>query len=290
MIRHVLEVWLLLLVAFVVGCGLGSLLYVLLAHGPMARPQEALADGVGHAVDEVRRRLGLAPLGRPVRHPPTPRERYYDDRYPDYGEPRQRDEDAFAGHREPQYDEEVQPAAMAPGALDHVYDDDVENVDREPPESREAWDGEPAWQGGDAEAGEIAHDGIAAEATAMVAAPTEKPGPGPELPMMRPAGLAGPRNGVPDDLQRIRGVGKKNEELLNELGIFHFGQIAAWTPAEARWMASHLAFPERIERDDWIGQATILASGGRTGYVKAAPRTSRGEAEEPATGGEDGGG
>ena len=79
---------------------------------------------------------------------------------------------------------------------------------------------------------------------------------------MRPAGLSAPRNGVPDNLQRIRGVGQRNEELLNSLGIFHFGQIAAWTPAEARWIAAHMAFPERIERDDWVGQATILASGG----------------------------
>src|SRR5262249_22016056 len=90
-----------------------------------------------------------------------------------------------------------------------------------------------------------------------------------DLPAMRPAGLPAPRNGVADDLQRIRGIGRRNEELLNSLGIFHFGQIAAWTPAEARWVAAFLAFPERIERDDWIGQATILASGGQTGYVKS---------------------
>ena len=89
---------------------------------------------------------------------------------------------------------------------------------------------------------------------------------------MRPLTLPGPRNGVPDNLQRIRGIGQKNEELLNSLGIFHFGQLAAWTPAEARWVANHLAFPERIERDDWVGQAIILATGGDTGYVKVAER------------------
>ena len=94
---------------------------------------------------------------------------------------------------------------------------------------------------------------------------------------MRPLTLPGPRNGVPDNLQRIRGIGLKNEELLNSLGIYHFGQIAAWTPAEARWVASHLAFPERIERDDWVGQAIILATGGDTGYVKAAERRKGGE-------------
>jgi NADH-quinone oxidoreductase subunit E len=89
---------------------------------------------------------------------------------------------------------------------------------------------------------------------------------------MRPAGLSGPRSGVPDNLQRIRGIGRRNEELLHDLGIFHFGQIAAWTPAEARWIAAHLNFPERIERDDWIGQATILASGGTLQQEKDARR------------------
>jgi NADH-quinone oxidoreductase subunit E len=97
---------------------------------------------------------------------------------------------------------------------------------------------------------------------------------------MRPLTLPGPRNGVPDNLQRIRGIGQKNEELLNTLGIYHFGQIAAWTPAEARWVASHLAFPERIERDDWIGQAIILATGGDTGYVKSGDRR-KGDEEPP---------
>jgi predicted flap endonuclease-1-like 5' DNA nuclease len=90
--------------------------------------------------------------------------------------------------------------------------------------------------------------------------------------MARPVGLATPRNGVPDDLQRIRGIGRRIEQRLNALGIFHFGQIAAWTPAEMRWMAQQLAFPDRIEWDDWIGQAIILAAGGDTGFVKSADR------------------
>ena len=100
-----------------------------------------------------------------------------------------------------------------------------------------------------------------------------------DLPTMRPLTLPGPRNGVPDNLQRIRGIGKKNEELLNSLGVYHFGQIAAWTPAEARWIGCHMAFPERIERDDWIGQAIILATGGDPGLTKA---TGRGNPEEPS--------
>ncbi len=112
-------------------------------------------------------------------------------------------------------------------------------------------------------------DGEGDRAAAAAPAPAA---PGEAGEMARPMALAGPRNGVPDDLQRIRGVGRRIEQRLNGLGIFHFGQIAAWTPAEMRWVAQQLAFPERIEWDDWIGQAIILAAGGDTGFVKSADR------------------
>ena len=95
----------------------------------------------------------------------------------------------------------------------------------------------------------------------------------------RPAGLSAPRGGVPDNLTRIRGIGARNEALLNSLGIYHFGQIASWTPGEMRWIGQYLAFPERIERDDWIGQAIILVTGGDPGLTKA---TGRGNPEEPS--------
>jgi NADH-quinone oxidoreductase subunit E len=98
--------------------------------------------------------------------------------------------------------------------------------------------------------------------------------------MMRPAGISSPRSGVADNLQRIRGIGKRNEALLHSFGIYHFGQIAAWTPAEARWVASHLAFPESLEGDDWIGQAIVLASGGDTGYLPRSERRKRAREEE----------
>jgi predicted flap endonuclease-1-like 5' DNA nuclease len=96
----------------------------------------------------------------------------------------------------------------------------------------------------------------------------------------RPPGLSRPRGGVQDNLTRIRGVGERNEALLNTLGIFHFGQIAAWTPGEVRWIGQYLAFPERIERDDWVGQAIVLATGGDTGFEKSADRRRRRRMEE----------
>ncbi|WP_425305384.1 hypothetical protein [Chthonobacter albigriseus] len=72
---------------------------------------------------------------------------------------------------------------------------------------------------------------------------------------VRPEILAGPRDGMPDDLKLIKGIGPQNEARLNALGIYHFEQIAAWTPEEARWVGSYLAFPGRIEREDWVTQA-----------------------------------
>lgn len=79
---------------------------------------------------------------------------------------------------------------------------------------------------------------------------------------VRPAMLAGPRDGRPDDLKLIKGIGPQNEARLNTLGIHHFDQIAAWTPEEARWIGSYLAFPGRIEREDWVNQAKGLAGRG----------------------------
>ncbi|MCZ8315439.1 hypothetical protein [Phreatobacter sp.] len=90
----------------------------------------------------------------------------------------------------------------------------------------------------------------------------------------KPAGATAPRAGKPDELELILGIGPQNERKLHELGIFHFDQIAAWTPQEALWVGGYLAFPGRIEREDWIGQAKLLASGGTTAH---ADKVRRGE-------------
>ena len=78
----------------------------------------------------------------------------------------------------------------------------------------------------------------------------------------RPLALSAARGQRADDLQRIRGVGPVNEKHLNDLGVFHFDQIAAWTRAEIRWVATYLAFPGRIDREQWVSQADNLTRGG----------------------------
>ncbi len=68
------------------------------------------------------------------------------------------------------------------------------------------------------------------------------------------------RDGGPDDLKRISGVGPKLEGTLHEIGVFHFDQIAAWGPAEIAFMDDRLSFKGRIERDNWIEQAAAFAA------------------------------
>jgi NADH-quinone oxidoreductase subunit E len=78
----------------------------------------------------------------------------------------------------------------------------------------------------------------------------------------RPLALPAPRNEAADDLQRIKGVGPVNEKHLHDLGVYHFDQIAGWTRAEIRWVGTYLAFPGRIDREQWVAQAANLAHGG----------------------------
>jgi NADH-quinone oxidoreductase subunit E len=49
------------------------------------------------------------------------------------------------------------------------------------------------------------------------------------------------------------------EGKLNNLGIYHFWQIARWTDAEVAWVDGFLNFKGRIGRDNWISQAVKLA-------------------------------
>lgn len=75
----------------------------------------------------------------------------------------------------------------------------------------------------------------------------------------KPAALEKPAS--PDDLKEISGIGPKLEQVLNGLGIWTYGQVAAWSPEEIAWVDDMLGFRGRIGRDDWVGQATALSAG-----------------------------
>jgi len=244
MIWHFLEVWSLLVVALAAGCALGAYLYGVIAESRLATAQGVVADEIGDVLDQIKARLGLGPVWRPDHlrsvERPLPPVNDLDDVEEHHAEA----EPVRAPNPPPLRREELRVAVReVRRALS------AERVPLRAPVD------EPPFVVGDqqrlASAMAVGADGVVP---------------------MRPAGLSAPRGGVPDNLTRIRGIGVRNEELLNSLGVYHFGQIAAWTPGEMRWIGQYLAFPERIERDDWVGQAMVLASGSETGFEKSAER------------------
>jgi NADH-quinone oxidoreductase subunit E len=76
----------------------------------------------------------------------------------------------------------------------------------------------------------------------------------------RPKGLPRPRQGRRDDLKQINGLGALDESTLNNLGIFHFDQIAGWNEAQVLWMENHVFARGRIGQEQWQQQARELAA------------------------------
>ena len=69
--------------------------------------------------------------------------------------------------------------------------------------------------------------------------------------------LSGPR-GVADDLAKLTGVSPAIEKKLNDLGIFHYWQIAALGPEAAHNVGEEMGLPGRV--DGWISQAKALSA------------------------------
>jgi predicted flap endonuclease-1-like 5' DNA nuclease len=114
---------------------------------------------------------------------------------------------------------------------------------------------------------------------AAVPAPAPEPAPqrAPEAPPRRrakPPVLSGARNGAPDDFTLIEGVSLLQQTTLYSLGVFHFDQVAAWTPENVAWVDQYLRLGGRIEDEEWVEQAEELAR-----YGVAAARRER-ESEE----------
>jgi predicted flap endonuclease-1-like 5' DNA nuclease len=72
--------------------------------------------------------------------------------------------------------------------------------------------------------------------------------------------LRAPR-GAPDDLSRIKGVGARLHALLNEIGIYHFWQLADLSAGQTAWLEARLRCPGRASRDRWREQARAFAKG-----------------------------
>jgi NADH-quinone oxidoreductase subunit E len=65
--------------------------------------------------------------------------------------------------------------------------------------------------------------------------------------------------GKADDLLVIKGIGPKLARTLNDLGVWHYRQIAGWTPGEVAWINRSIGFGGRVQREDWQAQATKLS-------------------------------
>ena len=78
-----------------------------------------------------------------------------------------------------------------------------------------------------------------------------------ELEGVQPEQVDKPEDGG-DDLTAITGIGPRIGEVLNELGIYRYAQIAAWTPENETWIENHLSFKGRVSRENWVEQAKAL--------------------------------
>jgi small subunit ribosomal protein S2 len=106
-------------------------------------------------------------------------------------------------------------------------------------------------------AARAAIDGIQrAQAAAGIDIGAAETPPSEELP---PAfkGIEAPR-GEPDDLKRISGVTPKLEQRLNDIGVFHYWQIADLDADGLKALDQALKLKGQVEREDWVGQARKL--------------------------------
>ncbi|MCZ4346118.1 hypothetical protein [Devosia neptuniae] len=76
----------------------------------------------------------------------------------------------------------------------------------------------------------------------------------------KPASIKAPRPGGADNLKLIKGIGPKIEASLNELGVYHFDQIAAWSKTNTNWIDKKLVLRGRIARERWVEQAAEFIS------------------------------
>jgi NADH-quinone oxidoreductase subunit E len=75
---------------------------------------------------------------------------------------------------------------------------------------------------------------------------------------LAPLRLDAPK-GAPDDLTLISGITETSQQALNALGIYHFWQVAGWTPEHVAWLSSRVEAPGRIARENWMSQAARLS-------------------------------
>lgn len=82
----------------------------------------------------------------------------------------------------------------------------------------------------------------------------------------KPLILTCPKLSGKDALIKIKGINKKIENDLNNLGIYHFEQISKWSNKNTEWIEEFLLLPGIARANQWVEQARILYSGKDTPY------------------------
>ena len=98
--------------------------------------------------------------------------------------------------------------------------------------------------------GEAGVDTGAAAEPVVEEVPAAKEDPGYEV-------LSGPR-GVADDLKKLHHMSPAIEKKLNDLGIFHYWQLAGLKPEAVRRIGEEVGLPGRM--DGWMAQAKELSA------------------------------
>src|SRR6185295_4488886 len=100
-------------------------------------------------------------------------------------------------------------------------------------------------------------------------------------PSPQPAPAAAPRpaapadDAAPQDLKRIHAIDAATEAALNRLGIRRYDAISRWSSGDLERIAQALGIRrQRMNRENWIEQARMLATGVETHYAR---RRARGE-------------
>ena len=130
--------------------------------------------------------------------------------------------------------------------------------------------------------------GAAAAGSAVLARTAAAAPAGSSVPSIAPASVAAAasasgsgmtrivKSSAADDLKRIRGIGIVVENKLRALGVVNYHHIAEWSAADIDRISTALEFSGRVERENWIAQARILAGGGQTDFSR---RVDRGEVD-----------
>ena len=79
--------------------------------------------------------------------------------------------------------------------------------------------------------------------------------------MAEPRAVAEPAASVEpaDDLTTLKGIGAVSSQRLAGIGVTRYAQLAAWSDDDIDTYGARIKVsPERIRREDWVGQARAV--------------------------------